>query len=159
MQHGHKNAACPRTSSVDMDTVARSWRSFSANPTTKFRNLAKNSAIFCLSLFSFWELKQVLFASFSLSKFVFYTPNKNFSLAVYLCSAVDIIEPTVYLLLINKNKNNRYFSAISAKVPLQFLAVNIFFLPLYLSFLKDISAIWQQWTWKCSMEMDIQHGE
>jgi hypothetical protein len=27
-------------------TVARPWRSFSANPTTKFRNLAKNSAIF-----------------------------------------------------------------------------------------------------------------
>jgi hypothetical protein len=27
-------------------TVARSWQNFSANPTTKFRNLAKNSAIF-----------------------------------------------------------------------------------------------------------------
>ncbi len=39
---------------------------------------------------------------------------------------------------------NRYFSAISAKVPLQFLAVN-FFLPLYLSFLAEFSAIWQQW--------------
>jgi hypothetical protein len=66
-------------------------------------------------------------ALFSLSKFVFYTPNKNFSLAVNLCSAVDTIGPTVYLLIINKNKNNRYFSAISAKVPFQFLAVNIFF--------------------------------
>jgi hypothetical protein len=28
-------------------TVARSWGSFSSNPTAKFRDLAKNSGIFC----------------------------------------------------------------------------------------------------------------
>jgi hypothetical protein len=35
-----------RLLSVAPPTVARSWRSLSANPTIKFRNLAKNSAIF-----------------------------------------------------------------------------------------------------------------
>jgi hypothetical protein len=67
----------------------------------------QNSAIwqkiplfFGFSLFLFWELKQVLFALFSLNKFVFNTPNKNFSQAVSLCFTVDAIEPTVHLLLI-----------------------------------------------------------
>jgi hypothetical protein len=71
----------------------------------------QNSAIwqkiplfFGFSLFSFWELKQVLFALFSLNKFVFNAPNNNFSQAVCLCSAVDAIGPTVYLLLIYLKK-------------------------------------------------------
>jgi hypothetical protein len=79
---------------------------FSADPTTKFRNLAKISTIFlafcCYVTKSCWGTKEVLFELFPLNKFVFNTPNKNFSQAVSLCSAVflDAIGPTVYLLLI-----------------------------------------------------------
>ncbi len=41
---------------------------------------------------------------------------------------------------------NTASSGISAKVPLQFLPVNNFLLPLYLSLLAEFSAIWQQRT-------------
>jgi hypothetical protein len=81
-------------------TVARSWRSFSANPSTTFRNLAKNSAIFWLFVVLVLGTKTGSFALFSLNKFVFNTPNKNFSQAVSLCSTVDAIGPTVHLSLI-----------------------------------------------------------
>jgi hypothetical protein len=81
---------------------------FSANPTTKFRNFAKISAIFSgfsllCNKISFGELTEVLFELFPLNKFVFNTLNKKFSQAVSLCSAVvflDAIGPTVYLLQI-----------------------------------------------------------
>jgi hypothetical protein len=65
---------------------------FSADPTTKFRNLAKISTIFlafcCYVTKSCWGTKEVLFELFPLNKFVFNTPNKNFSQAVSFCSAV-----------------------------------------------------------------------
>jgi hypothetical protein len=52
----------------------------------------------------------------------------------------------IYYLYIFKNLY-RNFSAISAKSQLQFLAVNNCFLPLYLSFFAEYSAIWQQCSW------------
>ncbi len=58
-------------------------------------------------------------------------------------SAVDANEPIFILIYIYFNVN-RFFSAISAKVPLQFPAINNFFLSLYLSFFAEFSAIWQQ---------------
>jgi hypothetical protein len=61
----------------------------------------------------FWELKEVLFALFPLSKLVFNTSNKNLSKDVNLCSAVDTTGPTVYLLLI-------YFQKIIPLFPLRF---------------------------------------
>jgi hypothetical protein len=57
-------------------------------------------------------------------------------------SAVDATG-NIFILIFFFNVN-RYFSAISAKVPLQFAAVNNFFLSLYLSFFAEFSAIWQQ---------------
>jgi hypothetical protein len=59
-----------------------------------------------------------------------------------------LIEKKIYIYIYTNNfKKNVYcyFSAISAKVPLQFPAVNNFFLPLYLTFFAEFSAIWQQW--------------
>jgi hypothetical protein len=56
-------------------------------------------------------------------------------------SAVDAIG-TIFILIFFYVY--RYFSAISAKVLLQFPAVNNFLLPLYLSFFAEFSAIWQQ---------------
>ncbi len=67
----------------------------------------QNSAIWQKIPLFFWLFvvlvlgtKPGSFALFSLNKFVFNTPNKIFSLAVSLCSAVNAIGPTVYLLLI-----------------------------------------------------------
>jgi hypothetical protein len=64
---------CPYWKLAD-STVARSWRGMSANPTIKFRNLAKNSAIF-LAFRSYMiklvlKTKTVLFALFPLNKVV-----------------------------------------------------------------------------------------
>ncbi len=88
---------------------------FSADPTTKFRNLTKISTIFLAFCYyvtkSCWGTKEILFELFPLNKFVFITPNKNFSQAVSLCSAVflDTIGPTVYLLLICFKNNTATF--------------------------------------------------
>jgi hypothetical protein len=50
-------------------TASRSWRSFSVNLTSKYRNLAKKFRYFSgfsllCNKISFWELKEVLFALF-----------------------------------------------------------------------------------------------
>jgi hypothetical protein len=71
-------------------TVARSWRSFSDYPTTKFRKIFRyfSGFLFLCNKISFLELKEVLFTLFSLKKFVFNTPNKNLSQAVSLCTYI-----------------------------------------------------------------------
>ncbi len=64
-----------------------------------------------------------------------------FSYAVCSCYVVDSIGLIFITTEIFFKNLYRYFSAISAKVPPQFLAVNKFFLTLYLSFFAEFSAI------------------
>jgi hypothetical protein len=72
----------------------------------------------------YWELKEVLFALFPLNKFVFNLPNlKLFSRCKLVFCCGHHWAYCIFIININLKNNN----AISAKIPLQFLAVENFF--------------------------------